>query len=138
MNQLKLCEHFNISFLPFLKATRNPFVYEKFSKNLSLLSSIFFSRQIALITGTSGTGKTSLSNYCINELDPLSHRVISCEISNPKKRSLYKLIAIKSGITPLFYPDDVKFQLIEFFNSENRQGKYNCLVVDEAPLRPPN
>ena len=68
----------------------------------------------------------------INDLDPSSHRIISCEISNPKKRSIYKLIAIKSGIKPLFYPDDIKFQLIEFFNNENRQGKLNCIVIDEV------
>lgn len=132
MNRLKLCEHFNISYLPFLKPSREAFSYECFSRNQSILQSVFYTRQIALITGISGSGKTSLVDYCINELDPSSHRIVSCEISNPRKRSIYKLLAIKSGVKPLFYSDDIKFQLIEFLNSENRQGKYNCIIVDEA------
>jgi type II secretory pathway predicted ATPase ExeA len=132
MNKLKLCEHFNLSYLPFLKPTREAFLYESFTKNQLMLNSIFYTRQMALITGISGSGKTSLTNYSINTLDPSSHRIISCEISNPRKRMLYKLMAIKSGIKPLFYSDDIKLQLIEFFNSENRQGKYNCIIIDEA------
>ena len=81
MIKLKLCEHFNMSYIPFLKPTRNPFLYDSFSNNSTILNSIFYARQLALVTGISGSGKTSLINYSINDLDPFPDKL---EKENPK------------------------------------------------------
>jgi type II secretory pathway predicted ATPase ExeA len=132
MTGLSICNHFNLTGLPFIKSTRIPFSYQSFKRDSQLLQTIFFSRQIATVTGISGSGKTSLVKYSLNELEPSSHRIISCELSNPRKKALYKNIAVKCGIEAHYDSDDIKLQLIEFFNSENRQGKLNCLIIDEA------
>ena len=70
--------------------------------------------------------------YCVNELDPSSFRVCHVELSNPNKKSLYKAIAIKLGLSPSYNADDIKLQIVNFFSEENEQGKFNILIIDEA------
>lgn len=127
-----ICEHFKLSKIPFLQRTKKPFNYEKYEQNLSFLSTVFYSRQVAVISGPPGSGKSSLIFYALNDLDPAEFRVVSCELSQPKKGALYKTLATKMGLNPAFRADDVKLQIINFFNEENAQGKFNCVIIDEA------
>jgi type II secretory pathway predicted ATPase ExeA len=118
--------------MPFLQRSKVPYENDNFTKNLSLISSAFFSRQLVVVTGMPGSGKSSLLFYAVNELDPSSFRICHIELSNPNKKALYKTLAIKMGITPAFNADDIKLQLINFFSEENEQGKFNCIIIDEA------
>lgn len=127
-----ICEHFKLSKIPFLKRTKKPFTYESFKENLSFLSTVFYSRQVATICGPPGSGKSSLIFYALNELDPAEFSVVNCQLSNPSKGAFYKTIATNLGLDPAFRADDVKLQLIDFFNEQNALGKFNCVIVDEA------
>lgn len=127
-----IADYFNTSAIPFLSPTRTPFLTESFVENQSIINSVFFARQIAAISGLSGSGKTSLFNYALNQLEPSSHRIVICSLSAPNKGGLYKSLSLKSGLKPKFYSDDSKNQLMEFFNNENRQGKFNCIIIDEC------
>ena len=127
-----VCEHFSLGNMPFLQRSKVPYENDNFAKNLSLISSAFFSRQLVVVTGMPGSGKSSLLFYAVNELDPSSFRICHIELSNPNKKALYKTLAIKMGITPAFNADDIKLQLINFFSEENEQGKFNCIIIDEA------
>lgn len=133
INILKsVCEHFTLGSIPFLQRTKIPFENEAFSQNTTLLSTVFFSRQLAVVTGMPGTGKSSLLFYAINELEPSSSRICHIELSNPNKKALYKTLAVKMGLNPPYQADDIKMQIINFFGEENEQGKFNCIVIDEA------
>ena len=99
---------------------------------MALISAAFFSRHLVVVTGMAGSGKSSLLFYALNQLDPSSFRVCHVELSNPNKKALYKAIAVKMGLTPAFNGDDIKLQIISFFNEENEQGKFNCVIIDEA------
>lgn len=127
-----ICQHFKLSYLPFLERSKTCFEHEQFRDNIDLLSSAFMSRQIVCITGAAGTGKSSLIFYAVNELEPSQFRVASIELSNPNKKALYKTLAIKVGLKPSFNADDIKLQLINFFDEENAQGKFNTVIIDEA------
>lgn len=127
-----VCEHFSLGCMPFLDRTKIPFESDSFLKNTVLLSATFFSRHLVVVTGVSGSGKSSLLFYAVNELDPSSFRICHLELSNPNKKALYKAIAIKMGLTPPFNADDIKLQIIDFLRCENEQGKFNCIIVDEA------
>lgn len=132
-NTLKsICEHFSLSNIPFLQRTKVAYENYNLVRNMPLLSPAFYSRQIVTVTGASGTGKTSLLFYAVNELDPSSFRICHVELSNPNKKSLYKALAVKMGITPSYNADDIKLQIINFFSEENEQGKFNCVIIDEA------
>ncbi len=128
---IPICEHFGFNAIPFLKAPQKPFLSPIFAKQIELISTAFSTRQIAVVTGASGSGKSCLLRYAVDRLEPSSHRVISCELANPAKKGLYQLLATKCGIKPSFYADDTKLQLMEFFDNENRQGRFNCLILDE-------
>ena len=130
--QTSICEHFKMDNVPFLQKTDIPFSHKNFQDNSVLLSTVFYSRQAAVLTGPSGSGKSSLLFYAVNELDPSEFRVIHCELANPTKGALYKSIAVKMGLKPEFRADDTKLQIINFFNEENAQGKFNCVIIDEA------
>ena len=133
INILKsVCEHFTLRSIPFLQRTKIPFESETFSQKTTLLSTVFFSRQLAVVTGMPGTGKSSLLFYAINELEPSSSRICHIELSNPNKKALYKTLAVKMGLNPPYQADDIKMQIINFFSEENEQGKFNCIVIDEA------
>lgn len=133
VNLLKtLCEHFSLGSIPFLQRSKIPYESDFFKLNLPLVSSAFYSRQLVVVTGMPGSGKTSLLFYAVNELDPSSFRICHTELSNPNKKALYKTLAVKMGIQPVYNADDIKLQIINFFNEENEQGKFNCVIIDES------
>jgi len=133
INVLKsVCEHFTLGSMPFLQRSKAPFEFEAFKQNMTLLSTAFFSRQLVVVTGMPGTGKSSLLFYAINELEPSSSRICHIELSNPNKKALYKTLAVKMGLNPSYLADDIRMQIINFFSEENEQGKFNCIVIDEA------
>lgn len=127
-----VCDHFSLANMPFLQRNKVPYENDIFNRNLSLISPAFFSRQLVLVTGMPGSGKSSLLFYAVNGLEPSSFRICHIELSNPNKKAFYKTLAVKMGIQPAYNPDDIKLQLINFFSEENEQGKFNCVVSDEA------
>lgn len=130
--QTSILEHFKLSSIPFLDRTKQSFQYEDFDHNLNVISTVFYSRQIAAVTGAAGCGKSSLLFYAVNNLEPSEFRVVSSELSSPNKKSLYKTLALKMGIKPVFNADDIKNQIFNFFNEENSMGKFNSVIIDEA------
>lgn len=127
-----IAEHFSLKKIPFLKREKTSFKSALFEDNLLFLSTVFNSRQIAVVSGPSGSGKSSLIFYAVNELDPAEFRVVHLELSKPKKKALYKTMAVKMGLKPSFQADDIRLQIIDFFHEENAQGKFNCVIIDEA------
>jgi ABC-type lipoprotein export system ATPase subunit len=97
-----VCEHFSISSIPFLHRSKIPCENDSFVQNISLVSTAFYSRQIVVVTGMPGSGKSSLLFYAVNELDPSSFRICHIELSNPNKKALYKSLAVKMGIQPAY------------------------------------
>ncbi|KXS48011.1 MAG: proteinral secretion pathway protein A [Halanaerobium sp.] len=127
-----IAENFRLKKIPFLERNKVAFKSGVFEENIMFLSTVFNSRQIAVVTGPSGSGKSSLIFYAVNELDPAEYRVVHLELSKPGKKTLYKTLAVKMGLKPAFLADDIRLQIIDFFHEENAQGKFNCVVIDEA------
>jgi type II secretory pathway predicted ATPase ExeA len=118
--------------VPFIQRSKAPFESDTFTRNMTMLSPAFFSRQMVVVSAMPGAGKTSLLFYAVNELDPSSFRICHVELSNPNKKALYKALAVKMGIAPAYNADDIKLQIINFFSEENEQGKFNCVIIDEG------
>ena len=127
-----ICEHFSLSNMPFSQRSKSPFENDNYNRHMPLMSTAFYSRSLIVLTGMPGVGKSSFLFYAVNQLDPSSFRICHIELSNPNKKALYKTIAVKLGLPPVFNGDDIKLQLIRFFSEENEQGKFVCLIIDEA------
>jgi type II secretory pathway predicted ATPase ExeA len=132
-NHLKfVCEYYSLKSIPFVQRSKTPFESDNLKKHLPMLSTAFYSRQFITLTSSSGSGKTSLIHFALNQLEPSEFRVCHIELSSPNKKALYKALAVKMGLNPAYQADDIKLQLINFFSEENEQGKFNCIIIDEA------
>jgi len=76
------------------------------------------------------------SSPCINNIGAHKNNpppTASVLLSSPATDWLpLKPMAVKMGLKPSFQADDIKLQIIDFFQEENAQGKFNCVVIDEA------
>ena len=61
-----IAEHFRLKKIPFLERNKVAFKSGLFEENIMFLSTVFNSRQIAVVTGPSGSGKSSLIFYAVN------------------------------------------------------------------------
>lgn len=132
MSLYAICKHFDFSEIPFIKCPKLPFENECFVQNKNIFSTAFLIRQLVTVTGPSGSGKSSFVNYAINDFEPSSHRIIVSGFFNPKNKEFYSTLSSKSGLTKKFYADDAKNSLIEFLENENRQGRFNVIILDDV------
>lgn len=127
-----LCKHFGFKTVPFMPQQSNFFESESSKLSLVKLQTIKHVPQISLVTGNIGSGKTSLVNSFINSLDPMEFRVISSQLTKPSIRSLFKNLASFANIKHSIYGDDIKLQLLTYFDEIRNQGKFTIIVLDEV------
>lgn len=127
-----LCKHFGFKTVPFMPQQSNFFESEYSKLNLVKLQTIKYVPQISLVTGNIGSGKTSLVNSFINTLDPMEFRVISSQLTKPSIRGLFKNLASSANIKHSIYGDDIKLQLLTYFDEIRNQGKFTIIVLDEV------
>ena len=127
-----LCKHFGFKTVPFMPQQSNFFESESSKLNLVKLQTIKYVPQISLVTGNIGSGKTSLVSSFINTLDPMDFRVISSQLTKPSIRGLFKNLASRANIKHSIYGDDIKLQLLTYFDEIRNQGKFTIIVLDEV------
>jgi len=126
-----LCKYFGFKTVPFMPQQSNFFETDSSKLDLVKFQIIKYVPQISLVTGSIGSGKTCLVNSFINTLDPIEFRVISSQLIKPSIRSLFKNIASSAGIQHSIYGDDIKLQLLNYFDEIRNQGKFTIIVLDE-------
>jgi type II secretory pathway predicted ATPase ExeA len=127
-----LCKHFGFKTVPFIPQQSNFFESESSKPSLLKLQTLKYVPQISLITGNIGSGKTCLVNSFVNSLDPMEFRVVSSRLRKPSVRGLFKNIASYAGIQHSIYGDDIKLQLLSYFDEIRNQGKFTIVVLDEV------
>src|SRR5690554_2548581 len=127
-----MCKHFGFTTVPFMPEQSGFFESDPIKAGFLKLQTLTYTPQIGLVSGNIGCGKTSMVNSFVNTLDPMEVRVVSCQIVKPSVRSLYKNIATAAGITSTLYGDDIKLQLLNYFDEVRTQGKFSLVVLDEA------
>jgi len=127
-----LCKHFGFTAVPFMPEQSSFFESDSIRTGLLKLQTLIHAPQIALVSGNVGNGKTSLVNLFINSLDPMEVRVICSQVVKPSVRSLYKNIATAVGIAHSIYGDDIKLQLLNYFDEVRVQGKFSLVILDEV------
>lgn len=89
----KLLNHFGLSRIPFLKevGVNELFISREIKEVETRLSFAIESDSIALVTGASGTGKTTALRYFLNSLDSQTYRVVTIAADTFKIGDLVKL-----------------------------------------------
>lgn len=88
---------------------------------------------IALLTGESGTGKSTLLGCLSRELDPTSHLVVYSSLATLGPFSLLSSIASKIGLRPRRFKGETAQELIAHLRGLSKRA---VVIFDEAHLLP--
>jgi len=91
-------------------------------------------RYFLIVTGDSGSGKTTAIRHFISTLD--SNRTVALYVSesNLTPRNFYYDILNQLGVKPHFYRGDAKRQLVKELQLLSNDKKLAVIIIDEAHL----
>jgi len=128
-------EFFGLARKPFSKTPDPAFLFpsRQHAEALARLSHAVDEREIAVLTGEVGTGKTTLSRALIDEF---AERCRFSFVVNPAlpPAQLLGAIAEGFGITGLRRKHETYSALAERFSALDEEGRFPVVVVDEAQL----
>ena len=91
-------------------------------------------RYFLIVTGDSGSGKTTAIRHFISTLDLSRTVAFYVSESNLTPRNFYFDILNQLGIKPRFYRGDAKRQLVKEFQALSDNKKLPVIIIDEAHL----
>ncbi len=128
-------EHFGLTKKPFSKTPDPAFLYEArgHAEALARLSWALEEREVAVLTGDVGAGKTTLSRALV---DAFADRCRFALVVNPAlpPAQLVAAIATAFGVAERRRKVDTYAALAELFGTLDEQGTFPVVLVDEAQL----
>jgi len=132
-------EYWGFTVLPFPKIVppANTFVDQRLNKTLERLTQLLSTREIGVVAGESGTGKSTLLDIFLSRVSATRYRVIHLPVPQARPRELYRSIAAAVGVnTSWFGADAMKVtDLLSYSYLESNRP--NLLVIDEAHILTP-
>jgi len=104
---------------------------------LARLDYLVARRAFGVLTGDSGSGKTTALRALARRLDPARHRLLYLAQSDLNPRSFYREILRQMGLCPAYHAPDAKRQASDALWSAYEQQRQPVLIVDEAHLLSP-
>jgi len=106
---------FNFTKTPFAKdmAEKSLFKCRQLDELEGRLAIAAAERQFLVVTGDSGTGKTTAARKFVSMLDPMRYLHFYISDSNLSPRNFYFQILNQLGIKPKFFTGDAKRQMME-------------------------
>ena len=110
------------------------FAHKTYKNALSYLKFALYSEEgFIVITGRPGTGKTTLINETISQLDPEKVEVASLITTQYEAHDLLNMIASPFGLnTDVNSKSSILLALEKFLRIKHSEGKRVLLIVDEA------
>ena len=91
-------------------------------------------RYFLIVTGNSGSGKTTAIRYFTSGLDPSRTVALYVSESSLTPRNFYFDVLNQLGINPRFYRGDAKRQLAKALQALSLDKKLLVIIIDEAHL----
>ncbi|OGF61459.1 MAG: hypothetical protein A2Y62_12265 [Candidatus Fischerbacteria bacterium RBG_13_37_8] len=130
-------EYFNLNEKPYSNTPDPKFLFpsRQYKEALARLMYSIEERELALLTGDIGSGKTTLSRVLIDSID---EKFIPLLIINPRlsPTQFLRLLVKKWGKEPKFFKNDIIDQLYDLLYEDYENGKAPVLIIDEAQLIP--
>lgn len=135
----RFCAHWGFSAPPFPKTVPPEAIFRpgQLAGALTRLQQLLYTREVGVVVGEAGTGKSTLIESLLEEIPLTRYRVIHLPIPQSKTRELYRALATALGVnTSWFGADAVKvLDLLTFSFQESHRP--NLLLIDEAHLLTP-
>ena len=133
------CEHFGFTSLPFPKSIRpeHAFPTTRFEGALARLQMLLATREIGVVVGESGTGKSTLLELFLSQVLVSRYRLISLPTSQSKPRELFRSIATALGANPSWFGADALKISDLLTHSYLESNRPNLLILDESHLLSP-
>jgi len=134
-----LCEHFGLAALPFPMCIPPEHVFPsgQFDNALLRLQQLLVTREIGVVVGEAGTGKTTLLNLFRARVSVSRYRIIDLATPQPKPRDLYRAIATALGANPSWFGADALKITGLLTHSYLESNRPNLLLIDESHLLSP-
>jgi type II secretory pathway predicted ATPase ExeA len=131
------CEHFAFTGLPFFRSVRPEQVFPtvRLESALSRLQMLLTTREIGVVIGESGVGKSTLLDLFLSHVFVSHYRIISLPTSQSKPRELYRAAATALGASPVGANALKIVNLLTHSHMESNRP--NLLILDEAQLLSP-
>lgn len=135
--RVSMLEFFGLKEKPFSKTPDPRFIYltDKHKEALARMLYGAEEKEIVVITGEIGCGKTTLSRKLLDELD--DDIFVPAVILNPRGSSgnfLRTVVKLLSKKEPKYYKKDLMEQIYEILYKFYEEGKSPVLIIDEAQL----
>ena len=125
--------HFKMKAQPFCERAVPDMILrdERIEQGLARLNFFAHNGDIALLTGITGVGKSTLLKLFVADLAPNRHKCLYLHLTQVKTTSLLKLIVMAMGETPRLAKERVFAQILDYARNSDAQI---ILAIDEAHL----
>ncbi|SFR18391.1 ExeA family protein [Desulfoscipio geothermicus] len=104
---------------------------------LNRLMQLLSSREVGVVVGEAGTGKSTLLDIFLNRVSNTRYRVIHLPIPQSKPRELYRAIAAAVGVNTSWFGADALKVVDLLTYSYLESGRFNLVLIDEAHILTP-
>lgn len=125
--------------LPFPKVQdpSNTFLNEEHERILLRLTQVLHTREIAVVVGEAGTGKSTIIDVLLAKLSSSRYKIIRIENPQNKPREMYKGISSAMGVNTSWFGADALKVVDLLTYSYLESSRPSILVVDEAHVLSP-
>src|SRR5208337_402197 len=127
-----LCEHFGLERLPFPKCIppEHAFPAGQFAAAMARLQQLLATREIGVVVGEAGTGKSTLLSLFLTQVSVSRYRIVDLATPQARPRELYRAIATALGANPSWFGADA-LKIIDLLTQSYLEShRPNLLIID--------
>jgi general secretion pathway protein A len=129
-------EFFNFTKTPFARDidVKNLYLHEDFQELKSRLKYAIENRLFAAVTGEVGSGKSTAIRAVVDDINPVSHKIIYIAQSDMSPKSFYNEILEQLDIDSSYFKPEAKKKVTKAVMDIYQHGKTLVVIVDESHL----
>ena len=128
--------YFGFSKTPFIRDidVKQLYLHADFQELKGRLQYAIENRLFAAVTGEVGSGKTTAIRAVVEEINPVSHKIIYISQSDMSPKAFYNEILEQIDMTPSYFKPESKRKVNKAMLELYQHGKTPIVIVDEAHL----
>jgi len=132
-------EYWGMDKIPFPKVVDpgNTFLNTGMDKALKRLNQLLVTREIGVVIGEAGTGKSTLIDIFLSRISSTRYKIISVPVPQNKPRELYRSISAAMGVNTSWFGADALKVVDLLTYSYIESNRPNLLLIDEAHILTP-